>query len=177
MEHFLHQRAEHNAVAKRYASPKALLYSSRLILRASASHVKYEHASELILRDSSTCEPPDPANTVTERLNALLQNGGDGYVLQLCPNAVYLIQAPILFAHPNQEISTQGYPTGDARAVLAVSGPVQNGQGHTTAVDGTCATCSGVKLRNIQVCLHFPPFHFFPLFLFFFFGLNLTFLE
>ncbi|KAF8157596.1 hypothetical protein BJ912DRAFT_1026853 [Pholiota molesta] len=131
MEHFLHQRGEHNAMAKR--------------------HVQHERENELVPRDSSTCEPPDPANTVTDRLNALLQNGGDGYVLQLCPNAVYLIQAPILFAHPNQEISTQGYPTTDARAVLAVSGPVQNGQGHTTAVDGTCATCSGVKLRNIQI--------------------------
>lgn len=102
-------------------------------------------------RDSSSCEPSDPANTVTDRLNNLLKNGGDGYVLNLCPNAHYLIQAPILYAHNNQEISTVGYPTDDSRATLVVSGPVSNGQGHTTAVDGTCANCSGIKLRNIQI--------------------------
>lgn len=102
-------------------------------------------------RDGQNCEPPDPANTITDRLNNLLQNSGDGFVLSLCPNATYLIQAPIAFAHNNQEISTLGYPTDNSRAVLAVSGPVMDGQGHTTAIDGTCSTCSGVKLRNIQV--------------------------
>ena len=74
-------------------------------------------------------------------------------MLRLCPNAQYLIQAPILFAAPNQEISTVGYPTDDSRATLVVSGPVSNGQGHTTAIDGTCANCSGIVLRNIQVCI------------------------
>ena len=44
-----------------------------------------------------------------------------------------------------------GYPQGDERATLVVSGPVALGQGHTTAVDGTCTNCSGAKLRNIQV--------------------------
>ena len=67
----------------------------------------------------------------------------------------YLIQAPILFAAPNQEISTVGYPTGDDRATLVVNGPVSNGQGHTTAVDGTCSNCSGVKLRYVQVSILF----------------------
>jgi hypothetical protein len=61
-----------------------------------------------------------------------------------------MIQAPIFFAAPNQEISTEGYPTDDSRATLVVTGPVANGQGHTTAVDGTCGNCSGVILRNIQ---------------------------
>ena len=61
-----------------------------------------------------------------------------------------MIQAPILFAAPDQEISTLGYPTDDSRAILVVSGPVTNSQSHTTAVDGTCPNCSGVKLRNIQ---------------------------
>jgi hypothetical protein len=62
-----------------------------------------------------------------------------------------MIQAPILFAAPNQEISTVGYPTDNSRATLVVSGPVANGQGHTTAIDGTCANCGGIILRNIQV--------------------------
>jgi hypothetical protein len=99
----------------------------------------------------SDCESPDPANTVTDRLNELLKSSGPGYELRLCPGRQYMIQAPILFAAPDQEISTLGYPTGDDRATLVVVGPVANGKGHTVAVDGTCSTCQGVRLRNIQV--------------------------
>lgn len=98
-----------------------------------------------------SCVSPDPQNTVTARINQLLSNGGNGYVLSLCPGQQYFITSPILFAAPNQEISTQGYPHGNDRATLVVSGPVSNGQGHTNAVDGTCTNCSGVKLRNIQI--------------------------
>ncbi|KAF8638580.1 hypothetical protein AX17_002122 [Amanita inopinata Kibby_2008] len=98
-----------------------------------------------------SCEPPDPANTVTDRLNTLLNSSGPGYVLRLCPAQRYLIQAPVLFAAPNQEVSTLGYPAGDERATLVVNGPVADGKGHTTAVDGTCQTCSGIMLRNVQV--------------------------
>src|SRR6266576_1802520 len=104
-------------------------------------------------RDTSNCEPADPANTVTDRLNTLLNSSGPGYVLPLCPGEQYMIQAPIIFASPNQEISTQGYPAGDQRATLVVDGPISKGAGHTTAVDGTCDNCSGVVLRNIQVLL------------------------
>ena len=107
-------------------------------------------------RAGTNCEPSDPASNVTVRLNSLLKNSGDGYILQLCPNETYLIQAPITFASPNQEITTAGYPTGDDRATLLVSGPIfPNGTGHTTAVDGTCSTCSNIILRNIQVCRKF----------------------
>lgn len=102
-------------------------------------------------RNAGQCEPADPANTVTTRLQNLLQNGGNGYVLNLCPNQQYFILQPILFTQPNQEISTLGYPTDNSRATLVVNGPVSNGQGHTTAVDGTCSSCSGVKLRNVQI--------------------------
>ncbi|KAJ3550807.1 hypothetical protein NMY22_g225 [Coprinellus aureogranulatus] len=102
-------------------------------------------------RRADECEPADPANTVTDRLNKALQDGGAGYTLRLCPSQRYLIQAPIKFTQPNQEISTAGYPTGDERAMLVVSGPVADGKGHTTAVDGTCNDCDGVKLRNVQI--------------------------
>ncbi|KAI9447929.1 hypothetical protein H4582DRAFT_1897235 [Lactarius indigo] len=88
--------------------------------------------------DNVQCISPDPANTVTDRMNIALNSSGPGF-------------APILFAAPNQEISTVGYPTDNTRATLVVSGPVANGQGHTTAIDGTCPNCSGIKLRNIQV--------------------------
>ncbi|KAI0776175.1 pectin lyase fold/virulence factor [Trametes elegans] len=103
------------------------------------------------LHARADCEPADPLNTLTDRLNTLLNSSGPGYTLPLCPGVQYFIQAPVLFAAENQEISTVGYPTGDERATLVVAGPVADGQGHTTAVDGTCANCSGVKLRNIQV--------------------------
>lgn len=112
---------------------------------------------------------PDPADTVADRINTLLNSSGPGYVLNLCPNTEYMLQSPLLFAAPNQEISTEGYPTDDSRATLVVDGPVANGTGHTTAVSpfsrhlkqldihfkaqvsGTCDSCSGVILRNIQV--------------------------
>lgn len=109
------------------------------------------------VQSRTACIPPDPANTVTDRLNLALNSSGHGFVLQLCPNAQYMIQAPILFAAPNQEISTMGYPTDNSRATLVVSGPVANGQGHTTAVDGTCANCSGAILRNIQANIFLSP--------------------
>ncbi|KAF7967988.1 hypothetical protein HWV62_32397 [Athelia sp. TMB] len=107
-------------------------------------------------RQSADCEDPNPADTLTDRLNTLLNSSGPGYVLSLCPSQQYLIEAPLLFSFADQEISTVGYPTPDAsgtdqRAILVVNGPVFNGTGHTTAVDGTCELCSGVKLRNIQI--------------------------
>ncbi|KAI0832713.1 pectin lyase fold/virulence factor [Trametes gibbosa] len=105
----------------------------------------------LRLHARADCEPADPLNTLTDRLNTLLNSSGAGYVLPLCPGVEYFIQAPILFAAQDQEISTAGYPTDGTRATLVVAGPVANGQGHTTAVDGTCQNCSGVKLRNIQI--------------------------
>ncbi|KAJ7181632.1 hypothetical protein C8R43DRAFT_969719 [Mycena crocata] len=97
------------------------------------------------------CVDPDPANTVTDRINTLLNSSGPGYVLKLCAKREYILQSPIFFAAPNQEISTEGYPTDGSRATLVVNGPVANGVGHTNAVDGTCASCSGIMLRNVQV--------------------------
>jgi parallel beta-helix repeat protein len=102
-------------------------------------------------RGTSNCEDPNPTNTLTDRLNTLLNSSGSGYTLSLCAGQQYIITAPILFAAPNQEISTAGYPTDSTRATLVVDGPVANGTGHTTAVDGTCANCDGVTLRNVQI--------------------------
>ena len=97
------------------------------------------------------CFNPSPNNTLTDRMNEALNSSGAGYVLSLCPNTEYQTTAPILFAFPDQEISTQGYPTDDSRAVITISGSRAATGGHTTAVDGTCSKCSGVTLRNIQV--------------------------
>src|SRR6185369_14243457 len=96
---------------------------------------------------SDSCEPADPASTVTDRLNTLLRTSGPGFVLRLCPNQQYLLQAPLAFSASQQEISTIGYPTGSERATLVVNGPVADGKGHTTAVYGRCPDCSGIKLR------------------------------
>ncbi|KAF8182161.1 hypothetical protein K438DRAFT_1908086 [Mycena galopus ATCC 62051] len=97
------------------------------------------------------CVDPDPANTVADRINTLLNSSGPGYVVSLCPNTEYIIQSPLFFAAANQEISTLGYPTDDSRATLVVNGPVANGTGHTCAVNGACGDCSGIALRNIQI--------------------------
>ncbi|KAK0190468.1 hypothetical protein F5146DRAFT_1223358 [Armillaria mellea] len=74
-----------------------------------------------------------------------------GYRLSLCAGAEYLLQSPILFAAPQQEISTVGYPTGDERATLSSMDRSSMEQGHTTAIDGTCANCTGIKIKNIQI--------------------------
>ncbi|KAI1796114.1 hypothetical protein LXA43DRAFT_653957 [Ganoderma leucocontextum] len=121
----------------------------RYVLGTSGHSLFTRSAAGLHPRDD--CEPRDPLNTLSDRLNVLLNSSGPGYILPLCPSVEYLIQAPILFAAPDQEISTIGHPTGDERATLVVAGPVANGQGHTTAVDGTCSNCSGVKLRYVQI--------------------------
>jgi hypothetical protein len=101
----------------------------------------------------ASCEPAEPANNVTDRLNELLSSGGAGYVLSLCPNQNYSITAPLQFTAPEQEINTQGLPSDGSRAVLVISGPVlqPDQSNHTTAVLGQCNTCNGVKLRHIQV--------------------------
>ncbi|KAI5123415.1 hypothetical protein M0805_006120 [Coniferiporia weirii] len=104
-----------------------------------------------MLPRSSDCFDPDPQNTLTDRMNVALNSSNSGYVLSLCPNTEYRIEAPIAFTFPNQEISTQGYPTDDSRATLVVNGTIVNGTGQSTAIDGTCSNCNGVILRNIQI--------------------------
>ncbi|THH28421.1 hypothetical protein EUX98_g5766 [Antrodiella citrinella] len=117
--------------------------------RSGESYGLVSRSSKLLARDD--CVDANPANTLTDRLNTLLNSSGPGYVLDLCPSTQYLIQAPILFAAPDQEIRTLGEPFGDERATLVVNGPVSNGVGHTTAVDGTCGNCNGVRLRHVQI--------------------------
>lgn len=91
---------------------------------------------------NSSCIDPDPQNTVTDRMNLALNTSGPGYILKLCQGREYIIEAPISLFANGQEISTEGYPIEqengtDLRATLVVNGPVANGQGHTTAINGT----------------------------------------
>jgi len=97
------------------------------------------------------CQSLDPASTTADKLNQLLRDGGPGHKLRLCSGRRYTITRPLVFTAPNQEIATEQYPVGEERAILVVAGPVADGKGHTTAVDGTCADCDGVKLRNVRV--------------------------
>jgi hypothetical protein len=88
---------------------------------------------------------------VTERLNNLLANGGPNFILSLCPSTAYTITDTLSFASAGQEISTQGYPTADERAMIVVNGTVVNGTGQATAINGQCGGCSFAKVRNVQV--------------------------
>ncbi|KAL5487999.1 hypothetical protein ACEPAI_6107 [Sanghuangporus weigelae] len=106
-------------------------------------------SSRLAARDD--CFDAEPQDTLTDRMNIALNSSGQGYLLSLCPDTEYKITAPINFAFPDQEISTSGYPTDDSRAMITVSGPVSNGTGHTTAIQGNCGTCGDVRLRNVQI--------------------------
>ncbi|QRV72576.1 right-handed beta helix region protein [Ceratobasidium sp. AG-Ba] len=87
-----------------------------------------------------------------DRLNSLLQNGGDNYILSLCPNTTYPLTGPLVFTNPGQEISTAGYPIDDSRAILLVNGSTANdGTGHTIAIQGGCPQCKDIKMRNFQI--------------------------
>ncbi|KAG8741297.1 hypothetical protein FRC12_015715, partial [Ceratobasidium sp. 428] len=101
---------------------------------------------------NTSCVGAIPAQGLTERLNTALANGGEGYILSLCPNTTYPLTAPLVFKNKNQEISTVGYPVDGSRATLLVNGSTANdGTGHTVAVVGGCDLCSEIKLRNVQI--------------------------
>lgn len=51
-------------------------------------------------------------------INNALKAGGEGAVVQLCPGAVITVQNTIAFTSANQELSTQGYPTGSTRGII-----------------------------------------------------------
>ena len=68
-------------------------------------------------RAAGSCIPSGPASAV----QAVLHNGGQGTVASLCPGAVISItDAGVSFTAPDQEISTQGYPTDDTRATFFI---------------------------------------------------------
>ncbi|KAF7178178.1 hypothetical protein CNMCM7691_006850 [Aspergillus felis] len=78
-------------------------------------------------------------------INNAFRSGGAGTVVQLCANAVLSITDSVKFTAANQEISTEGYPTGSTRATLKVA----KGSNVSTLISGT--GYDGVKVRNIQV--------------------------
>lgn len=65
-------------------------------------------------------------------------------MIQLCPSATILISASIQFSADNQEISTQGYPTGSTRATIKIA----PGNNVATLIKGRN---SGIRIKNIQL--------------------------
>ena len=69
---------------------------------------------------------------------------GTGAQAVLCPGAVFLLSNSVTFTAPNQEIYTQGNPTGSTRAILRVAS-----SSLSTAIQGNGQ--AGVTVENIQV--------------------------
>lgn len=71
-----------------------------------------------------------------QSIQAALSEKGSKAIL--CPNAVFLLTAPVRFTANAQELSTQGYPTDASRAVLRVTATDQDSavimEGFTDAV-------------------------------------------
>lgn len=60
-------------------------------------------------------------STVTElEINSILNHGGPGTGVFLCPSAVILISNPIIMTATNQSISTLGLPVDDTRATIRI---------------------------------------------------------
>lgn len=86
-------------------------------------------------------------STYTEDdINTLLWQGGQDTKVQLCPGATLQLQGPIIYSARNQEISTQGYPTGSTRGKLQVTGDDQD-----VAIWMNCDQCIGTSIRNIEI--------------------------
>jgi parallel beta-helix repeat protein len=75
-------------------------------------------------------------------INAAL--AGTGAQAVLCPGAVFELSNPITFTAPNQQLYTQGDPTGDTRAILRVASTSL-----ATAVQGN--NQPGVVVSDIEV--------------------------
>lgn len=79
-------------------------------------------------------------------INRRLASGGTGAQVPLCPGATFALRAPVTYTAARQSVFTVGYPTGNTRATLVVTGSRQ-----TAAVFGNCGTCNDISLRNVQV--------------------------
>lgn len=79
-------------------------------------------------------------------INQRLASGGANAQVALCPGAKFNLKAPVTYTAAGQSIFTSGYPKGDTRATLTVTGADQ-----TAAIYGNCGTCNDISLRNVQV--------------------------
>ena len=96
-----------------------------------------------------TCIPSGDQTSIN---NALTSVGSQAV---LCQNSVFALTGSLVFTADDQEIYTEGFPTGSARAVLRVAG-----SDLATAVIGLDR--SGVKLRNVVVDGNRPNLGYLP---------------
>lgn len=89
----------------------------------------------------AACISSGDQNTITDALSS----GGEGAIVQLCPNAVITITNTINFTAANQEISTHGYPTGSTRGTIIIA----PGNDCSTAING--AWQDGARIMNVVV--------------------------
>ena len=78
-------------------------------------------------------------------INDALSSGGAGKIVQLCAGVTIEITGTISFTAEDQEISTEGYPTGSTRALIQIA----TGNDVSTLISG--AGLSGIRIRNIQL--------------------------
>lgn len=78
-------------------------------------------------------------------INNLFSSGGEGIIVQLCASATITVSGPITFTASNQEISTEGYPTGDTRAIIQPA----SGTNTTTMITGY--GYDYLRILNIQL--------------------------
>ncbi|PRP88331.1 hypothetical protein PROFUN_03245 [Planoprotostelium fungivorum] len=97
----------------------------------------------ILVAHSDACVAPASVGFSDTILQNALKQGGVNYILSLCQDAVYSLNATIEFTAAGQEISTDGYPSGDARAALVVAG-----SSISIAISGHL---DGLKIKNIQV--------------------------
>ncbi|KAL6859464.1 hypothetical protein J3F83DRAFT_749011 [Trichoderma novae-zelandiae] len=101
---------------------------------------------------SAACISSGDQNTI----NNALQSGGNGAVVQLCANAVIQISDQISFSADNQEISTEGYPTGSTRGTIQVA----PGSSASTLIYGK--NFNNIRIKNIQLDGNRPGAGLFP---------------
>jgi hypothetical protein len=78
-------------------------------------------------------------------INDALSSGGAGKIVQLCAGVTIEITGTISFTAEDQEISTEGYPTGSTRALIQIA----TGNDVSTLISG--AGLSGIRILNIQL--------------------------
>ncbi|KAE8547711.1 hypothetical protein EYB25_009504 [Talaromyces marneffei] len=77
-------------------------------------------------------------------INSLFSSGGAGTVVQLCAGTTISVTATITFTANNQELSTSGYPTDDARAII------QPTSGSNVSMLLRGYGFDGLRVKNIQ---------------------------
>lgn len=88
---------------------------------------------------SATCISSGDQTTI----NNLFSSGGPGTIVQLCPSTTLSITDTIVFTASNQEISTQGYPTGSTRATIKIA----SGNTASTLIGG--GSQEGIRILNL----------------------------